>query len=312
MRCSEIINILEELAPHRMACEWDNPGLLAGRKEKEVKKLLLCVDADDEAVALAVRQGADMIVSHHPLIFRSIKRVTDEDFIGRRLVEMIQSDLSYFAMHTNFDSAPGCMADLAAERIGICGGEPLEAMGEENGVLYGIGKTGSLETPVTGMELARRVKETFGLPFVAVYGEGLWEKEPALNISNCLGDSSSICSFLYSSMVFFPLLVNPLEKSLLSFSSKSGRPNCAILVYILSVISHSTPLASILSATSRCSLIVGTAMINFLAIQFFTISAYCSVFPKAVCAFIMWISAFLAATASSSIFLSTDTHLSIL
>ena len=47
MRCSEIINILEELAPHRMACEWDNPGLLAGRKEKEVKKLLLCVDADD-------------------------------------------------------------------------------------------------------------------------------------------------------------------------------------------------------------------------------------------------------------------------
>ena len=111
MRCSEIINILEELAPHRMACEWDNPGLLAGRKEKEVKKLLLCVDADDEAVALAVRQGADMIVSHHPLIFRSIKRVTDEDFIGRRLVEMIQSDLSCFAMHTNFDSAPGCMAD---------------------------------------------------------------------------------------------------------------------------------------------------------------------------------------------------------
>lgn len=155
-----------------MACEWDNPGLLAGRKEKEVKKLLLCVDADDEAVALAVRQGADMIVSHHPLIFRSIKRVTDEDFIGRRLVERIQSDLSYFAMHTNFDSAPGCMADLAAERIGICGGEPLEAMGEENGVLYGIGKTGSLETPVTGMELARRVKETFGLPFVTVYGEG--------------------------------------------------------------------------------------------------------------------------------------------
>ena len=57
MRCSEIINILEELAPHRMACEWDNPGLLAGRKEKKVKKLLLCVDADDEAVALAVRQG---------------------------------------------------------------------------------------------------------------------------------------------------------------------------------------------------------------------------------------------------------------
>ena len=150
MRCSEIINILEELAPHRMACEWDNPGLLAGRKEKEVKKLLLCVDADDEAAALAVRQGADMIISHHPLIFRSIKRVTDEDFIGRRLVEMIQ-----------------------------------------NGVLYGIGKTGSLETPVTGMELARRVKETFGLPFVTVYGEGLWEKELVVRAAVCPGSGGS-------------------------------------------------------------------------------------------------------------------------
>ena len=148
MRCSEIINILEELAPHRMACEWDNPGLLAGRKEKKVKKLLLCVDADDEAVALAVRQGADMIVSHHPLIFRSIKRVTDEDFIGRRLVEMIQSDLSYFAMHTNFDSAPGCMADLAAERIGICGGEPLEADGKIIGALGVSGGTAEEDTAI--------------------------------------------------------------------------------------------------------------------------------------------------------------------
>lgn len=83
------------------------------------------------------------------------------------------------------------MADLAAERIGICGGEPLEAMGEENGVLYGIGKTGSLETPVTGIELARRVKETFGLPFVTVYGEGLWEKELVVRAAVCPGSGGS-------------------------------------------------------------------------------------------------------------------------
>ena len=191
MRCSEIIKILEELAPHRMACGWDNPGLLAGRRDKEVKKLLLCVDADDETVALAAREGADMIVSHHPLIFKAVKRVTDEDFIGRRLMEMIRSDVSYFVMHTNFDSAPGCMADLAADRIGICGGEPLEAMGEENGILYGIGKTGSLKTPAAGMELARQVKELFGLPFVTVYGEGLWEKEPVTRAAVCPGSGGS-------------------------------------------------------------------------------------------------------------------------
>ena len=64
-------------------------------------------------------------------IFKAIKKVNDQNFITRRLVKLIQADISYYAMHTNFDSAPGCMADLAAERIGICGGEPLEAMGED-------------------------------------------------------------------------------------------------------------------------------------------------------------------------------------
>ena len=68
-----------------------------------------------------------MLLTHHPLIFKAIKKVNDQNFITRRLVKLIQADISYYAMHTNFDSAPGCMADLAAERIGICGGEPLEA-----------------------------------------------------------------------------------------------------------------------------------------------------------------------------------------
>ena len=89
---------------------------MAGRQEKEVKKLLLTVDADDEAVAEAVKGGADMILSHHPLIFKPVRHVSDEDFIGRRLVSMIQADISSFAMHTNYDAAPGCMADQAAER----------------------------------------------------------------------------------------------------------------------------------------------------------------------------------------------------
>lgn len=192
MKCSEIIEILEELAPRRMACEWDNPGLLAGRREKEVKKVLLTVDADDETVEKAVKDGADMIISHHPLIFKPVKHVTDEDFIGRRLVRMIQADISYFAMHTNFDAAPGCMADAAAERLGINSGKPLEEMGEENGIPYGIGKIGALKNPATGMALAERIKEEFGLPFAAVYGGELWEKEPVRRIAVCPGSGGSV------------------------------------------------------------------------------------------------------------------------
>ena len=185
------MNILDELAPKRMACEWDNPGLLAGRQDKEVKKILLTVDVDDKTVETAVKEHVDMIVSHHPLIFRAMKHVTDEDFIGRRVVTMIQSDISYFAIHTNYDSVPGGMADVVAERLGIVFGAPLEEMGEENGTAYGIGKVGVLEAPMNGRALAKKVKEEFGLPYVTVYGSELWETEPVKVAATCPGAGGS-------------------------------------------------------------------------------------------------------------------------
>lgn len=191
MKCKDMMALLEELAPRRCACDWDNPGLLAGRMEKEVKKVLLTVDVDDKAVEMAVNEQVDMIISHHPLIFKAVKHVTDEDFIGRRLVRLIQNDISYFAMHTNFDAAPGCMADVVAERLGIVFGAPLEELGEEKGEPYGIGKIGVLRAPMNGRAFARSVKEEFGLPFVTVYGSELWEQEPVKIAATCPGSGSS-------------------------------------------------------------------------------------------------------------------------
>ena len=83
-------------------------------------------------------------------------------------------------MHTNFDAAPGCMADLAAERLGLAGCVPLEALGEMSGpegaVSYGIGKSGFLKEEMTVRELAVRVKDVFGLPFALVYGDELMDQ----------------------------------------------------------------------------------------------------------------------------------------
>ena len=126
MRCSELMEKLEELAPKSLACDWDNPGFLAGRSDKEIKKVLIALDATDRVAEQAVQEQADLVLTHHPLIFRALKQVNDGNFISRRIVKLLQADISYFAIHTNFDAAPGCMADLAAARIGIQGGEPLE------------------------------------------------------------------------------------------------------------------------------------------------------------------------------------------
>lgn len=171
MKCREIVELLEKLAPMDMACDWDNPGLLAGRWEKEVRRIYLALDATDQVVEDAAKKGADLLITHHPLIFKAVKQVNDGDFIGRRLLTLIRQDISYYAMHTNFDSAPGCMADLAASRLGLTQGKVLEPLGERDGVAYGIGKVGRLPRPMTLKELALAVKEAFRLPFVTVYGE---------------------------------------------------------------------------------------------------------------------------------------------
>ena len=170
MLCRELIKKLEELAPRSLACDWDNPGFLAGRGDKEIKKVLVALDATDRVVEQAVREGADLLLTHHPLIFRALKQVNDANFISRRIVRLLQADISYFAMHTNFDAAPGCMADLAAERMEIQNGQPLEVTGEVNGEPVGIGKSGVLAEPVSLDALAEQVKKAFDLPFVLVHG----------------------------------------------------------------------------------------------------------------------------------------------
>ena len=149
MRCSEIISVLERLAPPSCACDWDNVGLLVGRRDREVRKIRIALDADDAVVRQVVEEGADMLLTHHPMIFKPLKKINDDDFISRRVLALAASDISYYAMHTNFDGAPGCMADLAADRLGLANRQVLEPMGELEGKPYGIGMVGELVAPMT-------------------------------------------------------------------------------------------------------------------------------------------------------------------
>ena len=86
MKCSEVIEALRELAPEEWACEWDNPGLIAGRTEKEIKRIFVALDATDPIVEEAVRVEADLLLTHHPLIFKAVKQVNNQNFITRRLL----------------------------------------------------------------------------------------------------------------------------------------------------------------------------------------------------------------------------------
>lgn len=187
MRCEEFIRLLEELSPVSYAESWDNPGLLAGRYDKEIKKIYIALDATTEVIEDAKRCGADMLLTHHPLIFKGIKKVNSEDFIGRRILTLLQADICYYAMHTNFDVMG--MADAAAERLMLSQRGVLDVTYEKDGVTQGIGRIGSLKQPMSLDECAQVVKQAFGIEWVKVFGE---PDRPVETVAICPGSGKSM------------------------------------------------------------------------------------------------------------------------
>lgn len=168
MECKKVIEILEKQSPKSYACDWDNVGLLVGREDKEIQKIYIALDATDEAIEEAIANGADMLLTHHPMIFKGMKRVIQEDFIGRRIIRLIQNDISYYAMHTNFDVMG--MADLAADYLGISDTRVLEITSVSETGEEGIGRYGSLKKEMTVRECCEEVKQAFSLENVKVFG----------------------------------------------------------------------------------------------------------------------------------------------
>ena len=169
MRCSDVMKILESLSPPSFAESWDNVGLLAGRNDKTIHKVMLALDATDDVVEQAILQGVDMLITHHPLLISSIKKITAEDFIGRRLLKLIRNDICYYAMHTNFDIMG--MADAAADALGLSHCEVLEITYEDELSKEGIGRLGRLNHEMSVEECAALCKEVFKVSHVRVYGE---------------------------------------------------------------------------------------------------------------------------------------------
>lgn len=168
MRLKEIMQMLEEMCPKSFAMSWDNVGLQVGDSNKEVRTIALALDATSEVIEKASFEEADLILTHHPLLFGGIKRITDDDYLGRRIIELIRRDISCYAMHTNFDVLG--MADAAADLLRLTDREVLEVTYEDEISVEGIGRIGTLMEPVKLSELAAKVGEVFGIEHVRYYG----------------------------------------------------------------------------------------------------------------------------------------------
>ena len=169
MKLKQIMQMLEELCPKSFAMSWDNVGLLVGRSDKEVRTIAIALDATSEVIEQAAQLGADLILTHHPLLFGGVKNITDGDYVGRRVLSLVRNDISCYAMHTNFDVLG--MADAAADLLNLTDREVLEVTYEDEISVDGIGRIGSLLDPMTLSEFAAKVAEVFEIGHVRYYGD---------------------------------------------------------------------------------------------------------------------------------------------
>ena len=155
----DVYNDLAAFAPLDMKMDFDNPGFLVGRGNKDVTGIVVSLDITDDVISEAIEKKAQLIVSHHPLFF-SLKSVTDGDRTGRKLLRLAENGIAAICMHTNLDAARGGVNDALAAAAGIENAEILNVEGvRENGEAFSYGRVGELKAPMTMDEYLKMLKE---------------------------------------------------------------------------------------------------------------------------------------------------------
>lgn len=158
MKIQKILKEIESFAPLGMAMSWDNVGLLIGNNQSEVSKALVCLDVDDKALDAAIALGAELIVSHHPVIFGSINKITNP-----LLLKLIQHKIAVICLHTNLDVAPGGVNHVLAKTLGL---NVIEDLSQDTGSVW---HRFSLTIPQDYLEPVRQAIFKAGAGLVGLY-----------------------------------------------------------------------------------------------------------------------------------------------
>lgn len=174
VKVKDIMAIMEQIAPQRLAEGWDKPGLAIGDPEREVRKVLVALDVIEPVIEEAKRIGADMIITHHPmLLFRKIESITADNPLGKRIFNLIENGIAAFSAHTNLDIADGGTNDVLAELAGLENVQILEVTSETpDGKPDGIGRIGELPEAMPFREFAKLLQERLHLDAIRLVGDG--------------------------------------------------------------------------------------------------------------------------------------------
>lgn len=186
MKCREVMDVMERIAPKKLAEDWDNPGLLVGSPDDEVRRILVCLDVREEMAARAEAEGFQMIVAHHPVIFRGLKKLRTDLPEGRLLGALFRAGVAVFAAHTNLDCAEGGVNDVLAARIGL-DMATIAPLGTADSLAESLGRVGKLPKPMEARDFAEQVKKGLGASSVRFVSGG---DRPVKKVGLCSGSGA--------------------------------------------------------------------------------------------------------------------------
>ena len=164
MTVSTFYNKLSELYPQTLSSSWDNDGLMCCPDgDREIKKVLVSLDATMDAINYAIEGGYDLILTHHPLIFKGLKALNSGDVVGRRVLAAVKAGISVISLHTRLDAGEGGVNDILAESLGL---SDVEVFGDSDNPT--LGRIGTTSLSDAG-DFAARIKKATGVPSVSAY-----------------------------------------------------------------------------------------------------------------------------------------------
>jgi dinuclear metal center YbgI/SA1388 family protein len=193
----DIIDVIEQIAPLALAEQWDNCGLQVGLRSRQVKKVWVALDPLLPVVEAAAKRGIDLIITHHPLLFRSVKSIDLESAIGKVIAKAVENRIALYAAHTNLDSAHHGINRRLADLMGLSDLEPLVPAGTDSDLAMdrneaaqtGLGRIGWLDPPLAVGDLVEPIKRCLKLNSVRIAGD---TRLQARRAAVCSGAGSSL------------------------------------------------------------------------------------------------------------------------
>lgn len=183
VKAKYIIDLMEQLAPIDLAEYWDNPGLMVGSREADINKILFALDCSEAVIDEAININANMIITHHPMIFKGIKSIDYNTPLGKKIIKAIKNNIVIYAAHTNLDIAEGGTNTVLSELIGLSNIAPLLKL--ENNQY--IGKCGDVQ-PVSFKDFINFFKNKIKADYLNINGN---QNRIIKRVGLCTGSAAS-------------------------------------------------------------------------------------------------------------------------